>query len=210
VLLTISCLVLLPAINPKFRTLVQSRYVMPLAPILFAATAALLMDRLRDPSRARRLAAFAAALVLLLGPLPPLARYYQQAFASGETNERALNLAARIARVRGPTEPVVLDEAFGGEIGWGTSEVRAMRYLLSLQDAPVRVIKITPKRVEDELPDGSSLLVVLSGRQLRDFDRLPLEPLTSIPDRGSEVGLFRLGDRGQPKRAAMSDCSRSC
>src|SRR5207248_4952572 len=57
----------------------------------------------------------------------------QQAFASGETNERALNLAARIAGVRGPTEPVVLDEAFGGEIGWGASEVRAMRYLLGLQ-----------------------------------------------------------------------------
>jgi 4-amino-4-deoxy-L-arabinose transferase-like glycosyltransferase len=209
-LLAVSCLVLLPAINPKFRTLVQSRYLMPLAPILFAATAALLMDRLRDPSRARRLAAFVAALVLLLGPLPPLARYYQQAFASGETNERALNLAARIAGVRGPTEPVVLDEAFGGEIGWGASEVRAMRYLLGLQDTPVRVIKITPKRVEDELADGSSVLVVLNGRQLRDFDRLPLDPLTPLPERGSEVGLFRLTERGQPKKATVPDCSGHC
>jgi hypothetical protein len=95
----------------------------------------------------------------------------------------------------------VLDEAFGSEIGWGVSELRGLRYLLAFQDAPVRVIKITPTRLEDELDGGASVLVVLDGRQLREFGRLPLQPLTAVPERGSEVGLFRLADRGPPRRS---------
>ena len=39
-LLTLTCLLLLPAVNPKFRTLLSSRYLMPLLPILLAALAA--------------------------------------------------------------------------------------------------------------------------------------------------------------------------
>lgn len=217
--LSVSFLALLPAVNPKFNTLVHSRFVMPLAPVLLATLAAFLAPRLmplrfsfhhRDRgdrreskeisalsavNNVRRLAVPVAAAILLLGPLPSLFRYYDQIFASRDTNERAYQLAGLIAQHRDTAELVVLDEAFGSESGDGDDELRALRFLLAFQDAPVRVMKITPKRLEDELDDAPGLLVVLNGRQLRDFGRLSLEPLTAIPQRGSEAGLFRLSAR---------------
>jgi hypothetical protein len=87
---------------------------------------------------------------------------------------------------------LVLDEAFGSETGGGVSELRALRYLLTFDAVPVRVLKITPKRLEDELQNESSLLVILNGRQVEEFQRLRLEPLTDVPRRGREIGIFRL------------------
>jgi hypothetical protein len=115
--------------------------------------------------------------------------------AGGENNERAYRLAGLVARHRGPDEPLLLDEAFGSEGGGGVSELRALRYLLAFDDVSVRVLKITPKRLEDELGSAPSLLVVLSGRQLREVDRLPLEALSPLPERGSDVAIFRLAVR---------------
>ena len=203
-----SCfLVVLPAINPKFRAIIYSRYLMPLVPVLLAAIASLLTRHLRrrwtTPSARLSLsAAVAAALVLLLAPLPSLQRYYDRAVAGAETNERAYRLAQLVEQHRQPEEQVVFDEGFGYEVGWGTSELRAMRYLLTFQGAPVKVTKLTPRRLEDELEQGPSRLVVLNGRQLRDYDRLPLQPLTPLPQRLAEAGLFRLSDKGLPRRSA--------
>ena len=198
-LLTLCCLVLLPAVNPKFRTLVSSRYLMPLLPILLAALVGVLSPLVagRLPpgwwNRRRRLVrttAVLAALILMLAPLLPLGRYYERAYATADTNVRVYALAASVTRVRQAGEVLVLDESFGSETG-GTSELRALRYLLAFEDVPTRVLKLTPKRLEGELADGASVLVILSGRQLRDYGRLPLEPLTPAPTRGSDVALFR-------------------
>jgi 4-amino-4-deoxy-L-arabinose transferase-like glycosyltransferase len=197
-LLVISCLLLLPAVNPKFRTLISSRYVMPLAPLLLASLAGPLAAALWSPRQAgaARLLhwlALAATLVLLIAPLAPLSRYYARAFAEGDTNQRVYRLADEVARTRQPLEPIILDESFGSESG-GVSELRALRYLLALQDLSTTVLKLTPKRLEDQAAGttGGSLLVVLDGRQVREFERLPLQPLTPTPSRGAEVGLFRL------------------
>src|SRR5262249_13974163 len=154
-LLTLCFLLLLPAVNPKFRTLISSRYLTPLLPILFAAVAVALSPLLagRWPpewSRRRRgiarIAATLVALVLLLGPLLPLGRYYALAYATGDTNVRAYDLAASVARVRHGDELLVLDESFGSETG-GTGELRALRYLLAFENVPTRVLKLTPKRL---------------------------------------------------------------
>jgi 4-amino-4-deoxy-L-arabinose transferase-like glycosyltransferase len=225
VLLTLSFLTLLPIVNPKFQAMIHSRYLMPLVPVLLASSAAFLVDMLRPSIRVpspesrvpsggasslvsvlsrtpvRRLIPPVATLILLVGPLLALGRYYDRAYAARETNERTYALAHLVGQFRQPSEPVVLDEAFGSEIGWGVSELRGLRYLLAFQDAPVRVIKITPARLEDELDGGPSVLVVLDGRQLREFGRLPLQPLTAVPERGSEAGLFRLAERGPPRKS---------
>jgi glycosyltransferase AglD len=197
-LLTLCCLVLLPAVNPKFGTLVSGRYLMPLLPIFLAALAGVLAPLVvgRLPAAwwnrrgLARAAAALAALILLLAPLLPLSRYYQRAYATADTNVRAYALVASVTQVRQAGEVLVLDESFGSETG-GTSELRALRYLLTFEDVPTRVLKLTPKRLEDELLEGASLLVILSGRQLRDYGRLPLEPLTPAPTRSSDVALFR-------------------
>jgi hypothetical protein len=209
--LALSFLALLPAVNPKFNTLVHGRFVMPIVPVLLAASAALLAAMFHPPvppsprlrvSASQRLSVLAAvaATIVLLGPLPSLVRYYDHIFANRDTNERAYQLAGLVAHHRQSDELVILDEAFGSESGDGDDELRALRFLLALQEAPVKILKITPKRLEDELDDAAGLLVVLNGRQLRDFGRLPLEPLTAIPQRGSEAGLFRLSSRGPTRR----------
>jgi 4-amino-4-deoxy-L-arabinose transferase-like glycosyltransferase len=197
-LLTLSFLLLLPAVNPKFRTLVTTRYIMPLVPILLAAVGGLLATWLRAGEKAdrrQRLVALLCVLLLALGPLPALTRYYQRVFATADTNERPYALAALVVASRQPDEPLVLDEAFGTEGGAGVSEQRALRYLLAFDDVPVRVLKLTPKRLEDELEGSPSLLVLLYGRQTREYGRLTLEPLGPAPERPTDVGLFRLSAR---------------
>jgi glycosyltransferase AglD len=198
-LLVVSCLLLLPALNPKFRTLISSRYLMPLAPILFAAIAVELNHFMKGPGwqqalvRSRPYAlALGAAFVLLITPLPRLAGYYERLYATGETNERVYAISRQLADLRQPDETLVVDEAFGSETGGGISELRALRYLLAFDAVPIRVLKITPKRLEDELQGDASLLVILNGRQVEEFQRLPLEPLTEVPRRGREIGIFRL------------------
>jgi hypothetical protein len=136
--------------------------------------------------------------VLLLAPLPRLVGYHERAFASGETNERVYMLSRQLAEVRRPGEILVLDEAFGSETGGGVSELRALRYLLAFDEVTIRVIKVTPKRLEDELQGDPSLLVILNGRQVEEFERLRLQPLTPLPQRGRESGIFRL-DTGTSK-----------
>jgi hypothetical protein len=145
--------------------------------------------------------ALVVAATLLLAPLPRLVGYHDRAYASGENNERAYALSRRLAEVRRPGELLVLDEAFGSETGGGVSELRALRYLLAFDEVPVRVIKNTPKRLEDELVGEPSLLVILNGRQVEEFERLRLEPLTPVPRRGREVGIFRL-DASNPQNSA--------
>jgi hypothetical protein len=148
----------------------------------------------------RRVFAALVLALLLAGSLPPLTRYYDRAFDSRENNARAFQLTELVTHARAPHEPLVLDESFGSEYGSGATELRALRFLLSFHDVPVTVLKITPRRLESELDESASLLVVLNGRQLREYDRLPLQALTSVPQRGSEVGLFRLSERGGPRR----------
>ena len=63
---------------------------------------------------------------------------------------------------------------------WHEVNARGAHVLIAFVDA------------ESELGAAPSLLVVLNGRQIDDYDRLELEPLTAIPRRGREVGLFRL------------------
>ena len=130
------------------------------------------------------------ALFLMVAPLQPLWRYYDRAYASADTNLRAYALAASVSRVRQPGETLVLDESFGSETG-GTSDLRALRYLLTFEDVPTRVLKLTPNGSRTRCRRVGAVLVFLSGRQLRDYDRLTLEPLTPAPARGSDVALFR-------------------
>ena len=220
--IVLSVLVLLPIFNPKFRTLVSSRYVIPLLPILLAAIGGPLAESLRSfrgsvapsagigqpasggspySSGSRRWLGTTLALgvgaAMLVAPLLLLQRYYARATEVGETSERAYAFAGRVAEYRRPGEIVVLDESYGGETGSGVAELRALSYLLTLQDTPVKDLKLTPRRLEEELGDQPSLLTILTGRQLREMERLPLVPLGPPPDRPGAYGLFRL-QRGAP------------
>ena len=203
----VSALLLLPAVNSKFRTLLTSRYLMPLAPLLFACAAAALIGvaqrsraALAGTGRERLVVPLATVLgvVLVVGPLLPLARYYERALSRTDTNERILRLMSEIDAARRPGEAVLVDEGIGAELpDTGVTELRGFEHLLVFGRVPYRTVRPTPGRLQDELGDAASALVVLNARDASVVaGRLPLTPLDPRPPaetgRMSDFRLYRL------------------
>ena len=213
-LLALGFLLLLPQLNPKFRTLITSRYLMPIVPLLFAAIAAAvvhgpvgLADRWAAPTEARRrairIAAAIGAGVLLVAPLLSLDRYYARAFERSDTNERILRLSAEIAAARRPDEAVLLDEAIGSELpDTGVTELRGLEYLLRFARVPHRAVRATPSRLQDELRGGTALAVLNARDAAEVGGRLSVVPLDPRPApdtrRRLEYRLYRLAPGGRP------------
>lgn len=201
-LVTLSFLVLLPLFNAKFRTLVTVRYLMPLVPLAYAAIGALLAGWLAGspPGRARLRTIGSAVLVGLLaaGPMLPLQRYYDRLLAAGDTNERIFRLTQAIQEHRQPHEQVLVDETLGGEQpGTGVTELRGFRYLLTVAEVPHQAIRVTPRRLEDELEMAPSRLAVLNARDAEQAERrLQLTSVEGIPrasiGRAADFQVYRI------------------
>ena len=221
-LLALSFLLLLPVLNPKFRTLLSSRYLMPLVPLLFAVTAVflvhstrvLLAGRLGVPTLQRQkgvlaLGAPIAAVLLVIAPVAPLGRYYARTFERSDTNERILRLSAEIADSRRPGEVVLVDEAMGTEQpDTGVTELRGMEYLLVFQQVPHRVTRAPSSRLQEELRGTPSALAILNARDATlAADRLSVTPLDMRPPvesgRMADYRLYRVAPRtsSQPSGA---------
>jgi hypothetical protein len=181
-LAAIACFVLLmPAANPKFRTLLTARYVMPVIPLAIAAAvclAAVICQR----ARSRVVPAVLVAAVLI-GPLVPLGWYYQRAFDRGDTNQRILELTSQIVAARRPGEVVVIDESIGSELpDTGVTELRGFEYLLEFARVSRRVSRITTSRLQDELRSSESVLAVVNARDAAALaERLSVAPLDPRP-----------------------------
>ncbi len=216
-LITLGFLLLLPALNPKFRTLLTVRYLMPIVPLLFAAAAAWVAHA-AAPALAQRaalatllpwraalvFAAPVAAGLLVIGSIAPLGRYYARAFERSDTNERIVRLSAEIAQARQADEPVLVDEAIGAELpDTGLTELRGLEYLLQFGRIPYSTVRPTPARLQEEL-DGRSALAILNARDAAAAAaRLVVAPLDARPPaetgRGSDYRLYRLSrGPGQP------------
>nr|MBA2448075.1 glycosyltransferase family 39 protein [Chloroflexota bacterium] len=193
-LVVVGFLLLLPLFNPKFRTLVTSRYLMPVVPILFASTAVYLVY-LGRPLLARwvgttaphgqliALGAALAASLLVVAPLVPLGRYYARAYERGDTNARILRLSDEMAAARRADEPVLIDETIGSELpDTGVTELRGFEYLLEFARVPHRAVRVTPSRLQDELRGAPSALAVLNARDAAEAaTRLSVSPLDARP-----------------------------
>ena len=206
-LVVASALLLLPAVNSKFGTLLTSRYLMPLVPLLFACAAAALVgltararSALAGTGRDRLVVPLAVALALglVLGPLLPLGRYYDRALARTDTNERILRLTAEIEAARRPGEVVLVDEGIGTELpDTGVTELRGFEHLLVFRQVPYRAIRPSPGRLQDELDERSTALAVLNARDAASAaDRLDVTPLDPRPPvetgRMFDYRLYRL------------------
>ncbi|MCC6175783.1 MAG: glycosyltransferase family 39 protein [Chloroflexi bacterium] len=199
-------LLLLPALNPKFRTLITSRYLMPLVPLLFASAAVGLvwfgsvLAALLPAVRRRWLSVALAGLAVMLStaPLASLGRYYARSFERADTNERILRLSAEIQAARQPAEAVLVDEAIGSELpDTGVTELRGFEHLLIFGRVPYRVVRPSPGRLQDELGDDRSVLIVMNARDAAAADaRLTVIPLDPRPPatsgRMSDYRLYRL------------------
>jgi hypothetical protein len=204
-LVCLSFLLILPAANPKFQTLLTTRYLMPIVPLLFAGAAFTLVElaetaRRRWPAGGRRplLAALVVGLVLVALPTVSLDRYYGRAFERTDTNERILRLVTEIEAARQPGEPVVIDDSIGGELpDTGVTELRGLEYLLTFAQVPHRAIRPSPGRLQDSFDGQPTVLAILNARDASAAaGRVRVEPLDTRPPvetgRMFDFRLYRL------------------
>jgi hypothetical protein len=197
-----SFLVILPAANPKFQTLLTTRYLMPIVPLLLGCAALTLvwlaiLARRRWPRMSRRplLAALMIGMLLAALPLASLDRYYRRAFERTDTNARILALIGQIEATRQPEEAVLVDDSIGSELpDTGVTELRGLEYLLTFERVPYRLLKPSPGRLQDSLDAQPTALAVLNARDAAAAAaRVTVEALDPRP--ASETGRmfdFRL------------------
>lgn len=208
-LVCLSFLLILPAANPKFQTLLTTRYLMPIVPLLFACAAFTLvvladLARRRWPGSRRRplLAALLIGLTLVALPTISLDRYYQRAFERSDTNERILRLVAEIEVARRPDEVVLIDDSIGAELpDTGVTELRGLEHLLTFARVPYRSIRPSPGRLQDSFDGQPSVLAILNARDAAAAaGRVRVEPLDPRPPaetgRMFDFRLYRLSPNG--------------
>jgi 4-amino-4-deoxy-L-arabinose transferase-like glycosyltransferase len=198
-------LIILPAANPKFQTLLTSRYLMPIVPLLLAAAGIGLVSVAgwvgrNWPAAGRRpvVAALLVGLVLAALPLVSLDRYYRRAFERSDTNARIFRLAADIEAARRPQEVVLVDDSIGSELpDTGVTELRGLEYLLTLGRVPYRTLRPSPGRLQDGLDGQATALAILNARDASAAaGRVKVEPLDGRPPaetgRMFDFRLYRL------------------
>ncbi len=223
-LVCLGFLLLLPAVNPKFRTLLTARYLMPVVPLLLAASAAFLVhasaalvagrlgrSTLQGQKGMFALCAPLAAVLLVLWPLAPLTRYYTRTFERSDTNERIMRLTDEIVAAGAATgERVLVDDSMGTELpDTGVTELRGFEHLLVFARVPYRVVRVSPGRLQDELRGDPSVLAVLNARDAAAAaERLGVTPLDPRPPatagRGSDYRLYRLESKREVPGARAS------
>ena len=202
---TLGFLLMLPAANPKFTTLITSRYLIPIVPLLFTCAGLgvvwlFQVGSRRWPGRRPAIQMIGALVVavLLVLPLLGLGRYYERALSRTDTNERILRFTAEIQAARQEDEPVLIDEGIGSELpDTGITELRGFQYLLDVARVPHRAIRPSPGRLQDELDASSTVLAVLNARDASNAgSRVRVEPLDPRPPsesgRMSDFRLYRL------------------
>jgi hypothetical protein len=208
-LVCLSFLLILPAANPKFQTLLTTRYLMPIVPLLFACAGLTLVTlaelaRRRWPRGRRRplLAALVVGLVLVTLPTISLDRYYQRLFDLTDTNERILRLVAEVEAARRPGELLLVDDSIGAELpDTGVTEIRGLEYLLTVSRVPYRSMRPSPGRLQDSLDDQPTVLAILNARDASAAaGRVQVEPLDPRPPvetgRMFDFRLYRLSRDG--------------
>jgi len=156
--MVVSSIVIMPYFNErKYVPISDGRYLMPVLPLAFAAIGALLAACYATPARPLPLACLrerglggegrrrwrvlwtTGALLLVLYPLLPLARYYDQEETAGRTNTPLFQLVDGVRAARRPAEPVLLDRDLSDlKLEGGGTAFRSLRFLLigAGMDAP--------------------------------------------------------------------------
>ena len=184
-LVWLTALVLLPAVNRAYDSHISARYLAPLLPPTFAAVGVWLgagLARLVAPGRLRRdrwlgLAALALTVALAAYPLRRLDDYYYYELRDGRNNSRVWQIAALVAGPARQGTPVLLDRGLrDARLDAGGHVYKALGTLLDLD----RVPHDNP-RVE-ELPNApvGALLVLTDARRDALASVLRLEPLNTV------------------------------
>jgi hypothetical protein len=193
-------LLVLPALNWKYDNIILSRWINPIAPLLYAGvgcTVSALWAGL-GTHRARYALAVLVA-VLVVQPLLVLEQHYETATRRGQTNEEPLRQSQLLAARRHPDERVVIDatlQNYGLEDGGTVS--KALRYALTVASLPIRRSDVSEERLTAILGSDASILLATSHRKASDLQsEFALSPLDLAPASGGtqEYAVYRVTRR---------------
>ncbi len=202
-------LLLLPAFNWKYGSLVVTRWLNPIAPLCYAGVGCALAVVWSQIGSAPRLSGAGAwlsrallalpALGLVLAPVWPLQRHYVETSRRGPTNAEPLRQAALLSSNRRPDERVVIDATLQRyELEPGGSVSKALRYALTIDRVPLVRLAVTEERLAETVGAAPSILLATDRRRANELqDRFQLTPLDPAwPDnRGLEYGAYRVTTR---------------
>jgi len=218
-LVAISSIIVMPYFNQrKYVPISDGRYLMPLLPIAYAATAALLAALWQSigstPNAARwRAGAVIGLSLLVLYPLASLGRYYSQEVAAGRTNEPLLQAIDAVRAARLPDEAVLLDRDLADiKLEGGGTAFRSLRFLL----AGVGIDDRSIDSVNDyagKMTAGSSALLITDARGFQTFprawDRIAAQGVQAqaiiMPPGPDGFGAFRLTRGTSTAKTPMND-----
>lgn len=220
-LVVVTFSVILPVFNAAHYDVIgDGRYFAPALPLIYTAVALTLSDvamalRRRLPAgsslKLPELAIAAVALLLVVAPLAPLARYYQR-FADAEpTNASLIRAVERIEAVRNHDEVVILDDNLNdrkvaNSSPWDEASIfRVLRFIMEFKDIPYQIVDLDDDALAALARNGSSsIAVIAAGRDSVDTNRLgralqqhgvqALDGGPARPPRPAErFGIYRVG-----------------
>jgi len=194
-------LLVAPMLNAKYAPLLNGRYLMPIAIVVWAVAAALLVRAWRSehgPTWPRRLALGVVVAFLLGAPLASFVDFTRAALASGE-NRPYFDLTARIRGAVRPGERVLVDLDLGGErFASGRRGIGTVEYLLIMDPEPPAVLTGSAVDLLEALDAqrGGALLVLLPDARRTIEARFALQAIEPAPvnqrQRIDNAGLYRL------------------
>jgi 4-amino-4-deoxy-L-arabinose transferase-like glycosyltransferase len=232
-LMTLSSILIMPYFNDKkYVPISDGRYLMPLLPLAFASIGAILarvhpsppgglpwslsaapplhgplsrrQERGSRSGAAVRFAWAAGVLLLVLYPLVPLARYYDQETAAGRTNAPLFQAVDAALAARRPGEAVLLDQDLSDlKFEGGGTAFRSLRLLLAGNSVPSPSID-TIRDYGRRMNPGTTALYMMDARSFGSFDA-DLAQLRSVGVTGQAVsappgpdgfGIYRLERQG--------------
>ncbi|HYU18533.1 MAG TPA: glycosyltransferase family 39 protein [Chloroflexota bacterium] len=200
-LAVLAFLVLLPLFPASHDNLPrQARYLMPMLPLVYAGVgglAAWAAVRVRGHHRAE-LGLAIAAIALVGYPLLPLASYYADIFAAGETNARYFITLEAAERLRRADEPVVLDPTLQRDRpGAGATAQRTFDYLFTLRGVPHVTLEQSSERLDRRVPGSTALAVAdESPSSVASLTNAPTWRAEELPDAApGGFALWRLSRR---------------
>ncbi len=181
-LTVLSGALILPIVSHAFSGLHDSRYIAYLLPPTYLSLALLvtrLMSRPAEGKPGRRWLVTAVAALLVLYPLLPLARFYQDSERYGLTNAGLIRLADEAKTVARQGSVVLLDRDMRDvKLGGGGDPVRAVESLLTLGQTPFQTAR--PDTINWYLLNSEApLFLVLSDRTAATL--AARYPLTATP-----------------------------
>lgn len=194
VLVTLSCVFLLPVVNDRYEPILDGRYVAPLLPLLYGATSRLLVDlwQARRLPRVPRLAARVLCLFglagLLLLPLVGLSRYHQQNTAAAQRSARLWGALALAERNVPPGGVAIIDRDLERVVhGAGSTELLAFQYAFTLHNVPHRVLRVTTGSLSQAMVNETSRLVVMERTKRKLLD--PRLKVRQLDGEAMEAGI---------------------